>query len=70
MTEEEREDLKQEIVAEIRTIMALSFMKAAYNADMTLKRRTESGILPGGPDPLADLFLTLSNLSVYVKEIS
>ena len=70
MTEEEKKALKQEIIAEIRTIMALSFMKAAYNADMTLKSRTENGVLPSGPDPLADLFLTLSNLSVYVKEIS
>lgn len=62
--------VKNEILNEIRSVLALSFMKAQANVGMTLKQRAEEGILASGPDPLLDLYLVLSDLSFYVKEIS
>lgn len=64
------EHVKNEILNEIRSVLALSFMKAAHNAGEAIKRRTEDNVIVNGYDPLLDLQLTLTDLSFYVKEIS
>lgn len=67
MTEEEKAVLKKEILREVQRNVTLALWKVQGDIGVKIKERTESGILPSGSDPLADLYMMLALLVDYVR---
>ena len=67
MTEEEKAVFKKEILREVQRNITLALWKVQGDIGVKIKERTESGILPNGPDPLADLYMTFALLVDYVR---